>query len=90
MQPSAAPAGLPASPAPPVCWKADYKGNGTATVWVCGYSSSASAFDALQRMSSAPSEVKFQKGVYLVAVQWEGASQASITALVGAIQKRLP
>src|SRR5579862_3438770 len=90
MQTSAAPAGLAASARPPVCWKADYKGDGAATVWVCGYRSSGSALDAVQRMASAPDEVKFQKGQYLVAVQWSSASQAAITALVGAVQKRLP
>jgi len=90
LQRSAAPAGLPLSAAPPVCWKAEYKGEGAVSVWVCGYRAGASAFDAVQRMPAAPSEVKFQKGLYLVVVRWAQVSQAGITALVGAIQRSLP
>ena len=90
LQLSAAPAGLPATATPPVCWKTDYKGEGEVLVWVCGYRASASAFDASQRMPSAAGEVQFQKGLYLVVVQWKNVSQAAITALVSAIQRALP
>jgi hypothetical protein len=82
------PAGLPQLGTPPVCWKADYAGEGDATVRVCGYR--VSAFEAEQRMPFSANQVKFHKGVYLVIVQWNDASQASITALVGAIQRNLP
>jgi hypothetical protein len=75
---------------PPVCWKADYKGEGDVSVWVCGYRATASAFDAAQRMPDAAGEVKFQKGLYLVVVRWKDVSQAAITALVSAIQRALP
>jgi hypothetical protein len=90
---SAPPARLPQSGTPPVCWKADYASaadTGGATAWVCGYRVSASAFDAAQRMPPAPSEVRFQKGPYFVVVQWNQVSQASITALVSALQRTLP
>lgn len=90
LQSSAAPAGLPTAAQPPACWKADYKGEGAVSVWVCGYRVSASAFDAAQRMPAAADEVKFQKGLYLVVVQWKNVSQAAITALVSAIQRSLP
>jgi len=93
MDVSTPPARLPQSGTPPVCWKADYTNandNGSATVWVCGYHVSASAFDAAQRMPPAPSEVRFQKGIYFAVVEWSQVSQASITALVSAIQRTLP
>lgn len=93
MDVSAAPARLPQSATPPVCWKADYTSTsdpGSATVWVCGYRASASAFDAAQRMAPAPSEVRVQKGVYLVVVGWSQVSQAGITTLVSAIERALP
>jgi len=82
------PAGLPQLGTPPVCWKADYTGNGDATVTVCGYR--VSAFEAEQRMPSAPNQVKFHKGVYLAIVHWDNVSQTAITTLVGAIQRSLP
>lgn len=98
MDVSAPPPRLPQSATPPVCWKADYISvnsdsaaeHGSATVWVCGYRASASAFDAVQRMASAPSEVRFQKGLYLVVVAWSQVSQAGITTLVSAIERALP
>ena len=90
METSGPPARLPQTATPPVCWKADYAGEGAVTVWVCGYRATASAFDAAQRMPSAASEVKFQKGVYLTVVQWQNVSQAGITALVGTLQRSLP
>lgn len=85
---AAPPAGLPQLGTPPVCWKADYTGNGDATVTVCGYR--VSAFEAEQRMPSAPNEVKFHKGVYLAIVHWDNVSQTAITTLVGSIQRSLP
>jgi hypothetical protein len=88
MEVSPPPTGLPQLGTPPVCWKADYTGNGDATVRVCGYR--VSAFEAEQRMPSAPNEVKFHRGPYLVIVHWISASQAAITALTGAIQRALP
>jgi len=87
MAASAPPASLPQLGAAPVCWKASYTGNGDVTVQVCGYH--VSAFEAAQRMPSAANEVKFYKGVYLVIVHWDNVSQASITALVGALQRSL-
>jgi hypothetical protein len=88
MEVSAPPAGLPQLGSPPVCWKADYAGEGDITVRVCGYR--VSAFEAEQRMPFAANEVKFHKGVYLVVVHWDRASRAAITALVGTIERSLP
>jgi hypothetical protein len=104
MDVSTPPARLPQSGTlsgtPPLCWKADYTSaadhggatvlSGNATVLICGYRVSASAFDAAQRMTPAPSEVRFQKGVYLVVVGWTDVSQAGITTLVSAIERALP
>jgi hypothetical protein len=90
MEPSTPPANLPPSATPPVCWQADYSGPGEATVRICGYRVSASAFDAAQRMPNAASEVKFQRGLYLVTAHWNNVSQAGITALVGALERSLP
>lgn len=90
MEASGAPEGLPTGGTPPVCWRADYKNEGDATVWVCGYRVSGTAFEAAQRMRAAAREVKFQKGLYLIVVQWNNVSQASITTLVGAVQRSIP
>lgn len=89
MDTAPAPERLPAATPPPVCWRADYTSEGEATVWACGYRASASAFEALQRMQPAANEVKFQKGRYLVVVQWKGASQANMTILITALQKAI-
>ncbi len=88
MESSAPPADLPQLGTPPVCWKADYTGNGDVTVHVCGYR--VSAFEAEQRMPAAANEVKFHKGVYLAIVHWENVSHSAITGLVGALQRSLP
>jgi hypothetical protein len=90
MEVTTPPARLPRQATPPVCWRADYASEGEATVWACGYRVSGSAFDAWQRMDSAANEVKFQKGRYLVIVQWNNVSHSGITALVGALQRSLP
>jgi hypothetical protein len=92
MEVSAPPADLPLSGTPPVCWKADYTSagdNGSATVWVCGYNAAAGALNAEQRMPAAPRRVAFQKGRYFVVVGWNQVSQASITALVSAMERAL-
>lgn len=81
---------LPQNGTPPVCWKADYTSEGDATVWVCGYRASASAFEAAQRMPSAAQQVNFQKGQYFVVVHWNNVSQTAITTLIRAIQRTLP
>jgi len=88
MEAAGPPAGLPQLGTPPVCWKADYTGNGDATVTACGYRTSA--FEAEQRMPSAPNQVKFHRGAYLILVHWDNVPQAAITALVGAIQRSVP
>jgi hypothetical protein len=90
MNPSPSPEGLPSVNPPPVCWKADYASEGTASVWVCGYRISDSAFNAAQRMPSGGNAVKFQRGRYLIAIQWNNVSQTSIRALVVAIEKSVP
>lgn len=41
-------------------------------------------------MPAAPRQVAFQKGLYFVVVGWNQVSQASITALVSAIERALP
>jgi hypothetical protein len=84
------PAHLPPTTPPPACWRFDYAGEGPATVWACGYRASASAFEAVQKMTPAADEVKFHKGRYLIVVDWKNVSQAGITALIGAIQRSLP
>ena len=90
MEPSGPPAGLPAATTPPVCWKADYAGEGEATVWACGYRVSGTAFDAAQRIPARPNTVKFQQSQYLVVVEWRNASQTSVTTLIRALQKSIP
>jgi len=84
------PATLPKTGNAPQCWTADYAGEGSATVQICGYHSNESAFEALQHLPPAANQVQFQKGVYLVIVRWNNASQAGVTALVTAVQKTLP
>lgn len=88
MEQSGPPAGLPQLGTPPVCWKAEYAGEGNVTVRVCGYR--VSAFEAEQRMPPAANEVKFHRGVYLVLVHWDNVSHSAITALVGALERSLP
>jgi hypothetical protein len=90
MNPSPAPEGLPPSDPPPLCWKADYAAESTASVWVCGYRISGSAFNAAQRLPSSGNAIKFQQGRYLIAVQWNNVSQTAIRALIVAIQKSVP
>ena len=82
---AAAPAGIPASDGPE-CWRGEYSGEGTAEVWVCGYKTSAGAFDAVQRARAEAQTVKFQEGSWLVLVKWNNAPKAGVTALVRAIQ----
>ncbi len=91
MESSPAPARLPAASPPPPCWKASY-GNegGSASVWVCGYTSQSGAFDALQRMNPGPDEVRIQKGRYLVVTQWTAVPRAQVTVLMTAIERALP
>ncbi len=90
MESSGPPARLPQGGPQPICCKAEYASEGEATVWVCGYRVSGSAFEALQHMQAGAQEVKFQKGLYMVVAQWKNVSQTGITALITAIQKRLP
>lgn len=90
MESSGTPDRLPQGGPQPICWRADYSSEGEAAVWVCGYRISGSAFEALQHMRAGAQEVKFQKGLYLVVVQWKNVSQTGVTALVSALQKRLP
>ena len=85
---AAIPAEIPASDSPD-CWKAEYEGAGSATVWVCGYKARASAFDAVQRARAEAQTVKFQEGAWLVLVKWNNAPKTSLTALIRAIQKAL-
>jgi hypothetical protein len=90
MMETGSPERLPQVGAPPICWRADYAGDGDATVWICGYRVSATAFEAAQRMPPAAQQVNFQKGLYLVIVHWNNVSQTSITTLIRAIQRGLP
>ena len=80
------PASIPRAGAPQ-CWKADYAGQGSTEVWVCGYKVSANAFDAMQRARAEAQTVKFQEDKYLVLVKWNDVPKANLTALVRAIQK---
>lgn len=73
----------------PACWQAEYEGQGTAEVWVCGYSAEAGAFDAVQMARAEAQTVKFQEGKNLILVHWNGVPKASLEALVRAIQKTL-
>ena len=82
------PSELPASGSP-TCWKADYSGPGSAQIWVCGYASETSAFDAQQRISARARTVKFQEGKRLVIVQWKDTKKTDLEALIRMIQKRL-
>ena len=80
----AKPADLPGSPE---CWKANYSGQGTAEVLVCGYS--GGGFDAAQRARAEGQAVKFDQGKYFVLVRWNNSPKTTVTALVRAIQKSL-
>ena len=82
------PAGVPAR-VKPECWRAEYAGPGSATVWACGYAEGSSAFDAMQRAESEANTVKFQQDRFLVMVKWNGGSRAEVTALVRGVQKSL-
>jgi hypothetical protein len=85
---SAPPQGIPGVGAPE-CWKAEYGGEGSAEVWLCGYRTSATAFGAVQRARAEAQTVKFQEGSWLVLVKWNNTPKASVTALVRAIQGTL-
>jgi hypothetical protein len=86
-----APARLAQSTPPQACWRFEYAGEGPVTVWACGYRASASAFEAVQKMTPSASEVKFHRGRYLIVVDWgAGVSHTGVTVLVGAIQRSLP
>jgi hypothetical protein len=90
MEAGGSPQRLPEGSSKPVCWRAEYAGEGPVTVWACGYQASASAFEASQKMASAAQEVRFQKGRYLIVVDWKNVSQEGITTLIRAIQRSLP
>ena len=66
-----------------------YSGPGSAQIWVCGYASETSAFDADQRSRAEAQTVKFQEGKRLVIVQWREAKRTDLEALIRTIQKRL-
>jgi hypothetical protein len=86
--PAARPDEIPADGSPQ-CWKAEYGGQGSAQVWVCGYKASTGAFDAVQRARAEAQTVKFQQGAYLVLVKWNATPKANLTALVRAVQKAM-
>lgn len=90
MEAGGAPERLPQSSPAPACWRAEYAGEGPVTVWACGYGTSESAFEAVQKMMPAAQEVKFHKGRYLIVADWQNVSQEGITTLVRAIQRSLP
>lgn len=81
----------PVSPddAAPDCWKADYRGTGSAEVSICWYQATAGAFDALQRTPAEAQTVKFQEGHYFILVSWNDVPKANLTALVRALEKAL-
>jgi hypothetical protein len=85
---AAPPPDLPAGSSP-TCWKAVYSGPGSAQIWVCGYASETSAFDAEQRTRAQARTVKFQEGRRLVIVQWSETKKTDLESLIRAIQKRL-
>jgi hypothetical protein len=66
-----------------------YSGPGSAQIWVCGYASETSAFDAQQRTAAEAQTVKFQEGKRLVIVQWKDTKRTDLEALIRTIQKRL-
>lgn len=80
---------IPRGGTPPVCWKADYAGQGTAEIFVCRYGVEAAAFDAVQRVPAEAQAVKFQSGTWFALVKWNGAAKADVTALIRAVQKAL-
>ena len=84
-----APPEVPQSATPPVCWKAEYAGPGTAQVFLCRYGVEATAFDAVQRVPAEAQAVKFQVGPWFVLVKWNGAAKTDLTALIRAVQKSL-
>jgi len=66
-----------------------YSGPGSAQIWICGYASETSAFDAEQRTRAEAETVKFQEGKRLVIVQWKDAKKTDLEVLIRTIQKRL-
>jgi hypothetical protein len=90
MEAGGAPERLPQGSPAPVCWHAEYAGEGPVTVWACGYPAEETAFEAVQKMTPAAEEVKFHKGRYLIVVEWKNVSQEGITTLIRAIQRSFP
>jgi hypothetical protein len=86
--PSPVPEGIPDT-STPECWKAAYKGEGTADFWICRYKVEGGAFDAVQRARAEAQTVKFQEGLYLVLVKWNAVPKTNLTALIRAVQKTL-
>jgi len=84
-----APPEIPKTGTPPVCWKADYAGQGTAQIFICRYAVEAAAFDAAQRVPAEAQAVKFQSGAWFVLVKWNATAKADLTALIRAVQKAL-
>ncbi len=89
-----APPEIPRGGTPPVCWKAEYAGQGAiqvsaAELFICRYGVEAAAFDAVQRVPAEAQAVKFQVGPAFVLAKWNGASQTDLTALIRAVQKSL-
>jgi hypothetical protein len=66
-----------------------YSGPGSAEIWICGYASETSAFEAEQRTRAEAQTVKFHEGKRLVIVQWREAKKPDLEALIRTIQKRL-
>ncbi len=84
------PAGVPA---PTQCWKAEYTGKLSATILVCGYGTTGSAFDAAQRAPTGANTVKFDEGRYLVIASClalsDPAGRDDFKSLVRAVQAKL-
>lgn len=89
MAKAARPAELPPGGSP-VCWKANYAGQGAAEAWLCWYKETANAFESTQRVRAEAQAVKFQKGHFFVLVKWNNVPKVSLMALVRGLEKALP
>ncbi len=71
-------------------WRAEYRGDGTASVDVYRTKSRAAGLDLTQRWRASAQTVTVFNDSYFVVISWRGANRAAATALVGQIERNLP
>jgi len=70
-------------------WRVEYSGGGIAHVDVCETKSSATGLDLQQNWKTKANTVTFFNDKYFVTVNWDEGERPAVTALVGALEKRL-